>query len=71
MAGIWVASAGFTGYFLTRLTALHRVVYIAGGLCLLLPTEAFGGAVIVQVAGAFLSSAGLAWEIKQRRQAAV
>ena len=71
MAGIWIASAGFTGYLMTPLTPLHRVVYIAGGLFLLLPTEAFNGAAIVQVVGALLSGAGLAWEVKQRRQVAI
>jgi len=70
VAGIWVASAGFTGYFLIKLTALHRLVYIVGGLSLLLPTEAFPAAVFVQIAGAVLSGAGLLWELKQRKQLA-
>ena len=68
VAGIWIASAGFTGYFLTRLNMTHRIIYIVGGFFLLLPTEAFEGAVAVQVAGAILSGAGLAWELKLRRQ---
>ena len=70
VAGIWIASAGFTGYFLTRLNMTHRIIYIVGGFFLLLPTEAFEGAVAVQVAGAILSGAGLAWELKLRRQVA-
>ncbi len=67
VAGIWIASAGFTGFFLTHLNAAHRVIYVVGGLALLMPTQAFAGAGWVQLAGLILSGVGLAMELNRRK----
>jgi len=67
VAGIWIASAGFTGFFLTHLNAAQRTIYVLGGLALLMPTQAFTGAGWVQLAGLILSGAGLAMELNRRK----
>ena len=46
----------------------HRIYLYRWRIFLLFPTEAFEGAVAVQVAGAILSGAGFAWELKMRRR---
>jgi len=70
VAGIWVASAGFTGFLLSHLSAMQRAQYVVGGLALLVPTEAFAGAGLVQIAGAVISAAGLMMEIRNRKEIA-
>ncbi|HIF60950.1 MAG TPA: TRAP transporter fused permease subunit [Rhodospirillales bacterium] len=52
--GIWFASAGLTGYLTRELTLFQRACYIIGGLALLLPSQAFANAYIVEIAGGVL-----------------
>lgn len=70
VAGIWIASAAITGYFLISLNPALRVVYLVGGLSLLVPSQAFEAAGTLQIVGAVLSAAGLALELNQRRRLA-
>ena len=46
-----MASAGFVGYFVRPLSFIPRVGFVAGGLALLVPAQAFHGAMIVEVCG--------------------
>ena len=71
VAGIWLASAGMTGYLLGPLGVVLRTAYIVGGLALLLPTEAFDAAVYVQIAGGVICAIGLWVEKSRRRQGAI
>ncbi|MBT4590242.1 MAG: hypothetical protein HOC57_13195 [Rhodospirillaceae bacterium] len=51
VAGIWFASAGMTGFLQISLSVLQRAGYIIGGLGLLLPSQSFDGAYLVEIAG--------------------
>ena len=50
--GVWIASAGFVGYFMRPLPFIPRIGFVVGGLALLLPAQAFPGAIIIEVCGA-------------------
>lgn len=62
IAGIWMASAGLTGFLFSRLSWWLRALYIVGGLALLIPSQAFGSAGAVQIMGALVCGASVAWE---------
>ena len=68
ITGIWFASAGMIGYLLAPLNWLMRAAYIVGGLALLLPSQAFDGATLAQIAGAVVCAGALAWEFANRRR---
>ena len=71
IAGIWFTSAGLTGYFLTSLSALQRGAYIIGGLFLLLPSQAFAEAYLVEITGGVLCAIVFFMERASKRKAAV
>jgi TRAP transporter 4TM/12TM fusion protein len=54
--GVWVASAGFVGYFTRPLPFIPRIGFVAAGLALLVPAQAFHGAMIVEVCGAVVGA---------------
>ena len=68
VAGIWLASGGFTGFMLTRLNWGMRASYIVGGLGLLLPSQTFDAANLVQIAGAGICAVTLTIDYQARRQ---
>ena len=48
--GIWLASAGFLGYFFRPMETLPRLGFVVGGLALLVPAGAFQGALYLDLA---------------------
>ena len=54
VAGIWFTSAGIIGYLKSHLNPMQRMIYIVGGLFLLLPSEAFALAYAVELIGGLL-----------------
>jgi TRAP-type uncharacterized transport system fused permease subunit len=62
IAGIWLASAGLAGFLFSRLSWWLRALYIVGGLALIIPSQAFEIANMLQVVGAVICGASLAWE---------
>jgi len=67
IAGIWFASAGLTGYLLTMLSLAQRTAYIVGGLALLLPSQAFPSAYLVEIAGGLICGGVLFMERASRK----
>ncbi len=51
LAGVWMVSVGVMGYMSRRITLPYRVIYTVIGLALLLPVDAFTGAIWVNMAG--------------------
>jgi TRAP transporter 4TM/12TM fusion protein len=62
IGGIWLASAGLTGYLFSFLSWRLRVIYIVAGSGLLIPSQAFEMANMVQIVGAVIGGATLGWE---------
>jgi TRAP transporter 4TM/12TM fusion protein len=63
VAGVWLASAGLGGYFRKRLDTVGRGIFLIGGIALLIPANAFAGALWVEFAGIALAVAGVLREI--------
>ncbi len=72
IVGVWLVSSALGGFFLRHLTASQRVAFGACGLLLLIPTDAFAGAGLVNLAAAALGIVLVTVEIRKRepRQAA-
>jgi len=67
IAGIWFTSAGFIGYLISHLNLYQRVAYIIGGLFLLLPSQAFEQAYLIELAGAALCCTILIQEVSKKK----
>jgi len=68
VAGIWIASGGFAGYLMGPLDRLTQTGFIAAGIGLLIPSQAFTGAWIVELCGGALALALLARQVTQRKR---
>jgi len=69
VAGVWIVSAGMTGYAMRPLGAIPRTGLIVGGACLLVPAEIGVWAAWTDFGGLILSVAVLAYEyIGARRE---
>lgn len=66
--GIWLASAGFLGFFFRAMGALSRFGFVVGGLALLVPAGAFRGALYLDLAGLVLVSGFVGWEYVMTRR---
>jgi TRAP transporter 4TM/12TM fusion protein len=62
IAGVWFGAAGIMGYSVRPLGAPARIAYIAAGLCLLTPLEAFGAGRWINLVGALLAAGLVARE---------
>ena len=68
VAGVWLASAGFGGYFRGRLDIAGRITLSVAGLALLVPANAFDGAIWLEVGGIALAILGVLREILTNRK---
>ena len=66
VVGIWFASAGFIGFLTRRLSPTLRAIYIIGGLGLLIPSETFSEAYIIQIGGAAMCFFAFLLERRQK-----
>ncbi len=67
-AGVWLTSAGFMRYLFAPLGAIKSLLFVAAGLSLFIPANAFPGAAVLDVAGAILGSILVAQEYALRRR---
>ena len=65
--GIWLATAGFMGYFLRPMESISRVGFVIAGIILLIPPAAYPGGWYVEIGGIALSSIVVGREIFLRR----
>jgi TRAP transporter 4TM/12TM fusion protein len=56
IAGVWFGAAGIMGYSVRPLGAPARIAYVAAGLCLLTPLDAFGVGRWINLTGALLAA---------------
>lgn len=59
LIGVWLVSAGAVGYLKHRLNWWERILFLAAGFGLLIPSQAFPAAPWVELIGAGLASIGL------------
>ena len=69
VAGVWLTSAGMLGYFTRPLGWFMRTVFLITGLSLLIPAEAFAGALYVDVFGAIVGALAVGRELLVHRAA--
>jgi TRAP-type uncharacterized transport system fused permease subunit len=66
--GVWIATAGVLGYFFRPMSTLMRGVYIAAGVALMVPNQAFTNAMYLEIAGFVLVVTVVGSELLVRRQ---
>ena len=69
VAGVWMVSAGFVGYFARPLDPARRASFVASGVAMMIPAGAVANGVWTDVAGAAAAAALIAGEtLAARRQ---
>jgi TRAP-type uncharacterized transport system fused permease subunit len=68
VAGVWVTTCGIQGFFVRRLGVLMRTGFCVGGFMLLIPSQAFEGAIYVEITGLALTVAVVGWELLAKRR---
>lgn len=68
LLGVWMVSAGLSGYFMARLTPVRRGLFILFGLLTLIPAGAFPGAVYTDIVGVIGGLAMMAIDFRISRQ---
>jgi TRAP-type uncharacterized transport system fused permease subunit len=66
--GIWLGTIGVVGYYSTLIPAPLRVLFIVTGVLLLIPADAFPGAIFTDIAGLVLGGALLGREVYRKRR---
>jgi len=69
--GIWMGTIGVVGYFYAPIGAARRALFLVAAILLLIPADAFPGAVYTDLAGLTLGAALLGREIVRARRPAV
>ena len=69
--GVWLGSVGLIGYFVRPLPWSLRAVFMATGLCAMLPAEAFEMGLTLKLIGIAIGAAIVTTELALRRRAAV
>jgi len=65
--GIWMGTIGVVGFYSGRIAIPSRVLYVVAGLLLLIPSDAFRGAFVTDLAGLALGGVLLGRELLARR----
>jgi TRAP transporter 4TM/12TM fusion protein len=68
--GVWMGTIGVVGYYSSPIAAPVRVLFIVAGLLLLIPADAFRGAIVTDIVGLALGAALLGREVYLRRSRA-
>ncbi len=69
--GIWMGTIGVVGYFYAPIGVARRVLFLVSGILLLIPADAFRGALATDLAGMALGAALLGREVLRARRSAV
>jgi TRAP transporter 4TM/12TM fusion protein len=69
--GVWLGSVGLIGYFVRPLSWPARAVFMAAGLCAMLPAEAFPAALAIKLGGIAVGGLSVIAELAIRRRAAL
>jgi len=65
--GIWMGTIGVVGYYSAPIPIALRVLFVVAGVLLLIPADAFRGAILTDLAGLVLGAALLGRELLRQR----
>jgi TRAP transporter 4TM/12TM fusion protein len=65
--GVWMGTIGVVGYYSAPISLAMRALFVIAGVLLLIPADAFKGAIFTDIAGLVLGGALLAREVFRRR----
>lgn len=68
--GIWLGTIGVVGYYAAPIPAGLRALFVIAGMLLLIPADAFKGAIFTDIAGLALGAVLLGREFARRRASA-
>jgi TRAP transporter 4TM/12TM fusion protein len=68
MIGVWLVSIGIVGHLVRNINAFERILFIASGIALVTPADAFKGALATDIGGLILGAALVAREYMLKRQ---
>jgi TRAP-type uncharacterized transport system fused permease subunit len=68
LAGVFLACVGVVGYLFRPIAWPHRLVAVLAGLLMLIPADAFEGAIYTDLAGIALAVAFVGFEFLRRRE---
>jgi TRAP-type uncharacterized transport system fused permease subunit len=69
--GVWIVSIGLVGYLVRPLGGLERALFVASGIALVIPADAFAGALVTDLAGFAFAVALVARELVLKRGSAL
>jgi TRAP transporter 4TM/12TM fusion protein len=69
VAGVWIVTIAILGYFLRPVGGIVRLGFLAAGIALLIPAQAFEGALLVEYCGAGFGALLIAYEFYFGRRA--
>jgi TRAP transporter 4TM/12TM fusion protein len=67
-AGVWIATAGILGYFFQLMGVFMRLACLAAGIALMIPSQAFAGAIYFEIAGFVVAAAIIGGEFLSSRR---
>jgi TRAP transporter 4TM/12TM fusion protein len=65
--GIWMGTIGVVGYFYAPISPGLRALFVVAGVLLLIPADAFRGAILTDIAGLALGAVLLGREFRRKR----
>jgi len=65
--GVWMGTIGVVGYYSTPIAVPLRTLFVVAGVLLLIPADAFPGAIFTDVAGLVLGAVLLGREVYRKR----
>jgi TRAP transporter 4TM/12TM fusion protein len=68
LLGVWIATTGILGYLFQPMRPLTRAFAIAAGVALMIPNQAFAGAVYIEVAGFIFAAVLVTGEVFTSRR---
>jgi TRAP transporter 4TM/12TM fusion protein len=66
--GVWMGTIGVVGYYAAPIAIPARILFVGAGVLLLIPSDAFRGAVFTDIAGLVLGAVMLGREMLRRRK---
>jgi len=66
--GIWMGTIGVVGYYSGPIAVVSRILFVAAGVLLLIPSDAFKGAIFTDIAGLVLGAVLLGRELLRGRK---